>query len=380
MEVSIGEEIGEARRDKMNVSLSVIKADVGGYVGHSSSHPEVLNKAEEHLASAKKAGLLIDYHVTRCGDDLQLIMTHQQGEDNDKIHKLAWDTFIACTQVAKKLKLHGAGQDLLADAFAGNVRGMGPGVAEMQFEERAAETIIIFMADKTASGAWNLPLYKIFADPFNTIGLVIASNMHGGFSFEVHDVKESKKIIFNAPEEIYDMLLLLGAPGRYAVKAVYHRESGEIAASSSTQRLSLMAGRYVGKDDPVCIVRSQGKFPAVGEVLEPFASPNIVEGWMRGSHHGPLMPVAVNESNPSRFDGPPRVIAAGFQLSGGKLIGPRDMFDDLAFNNARQQANDIADILRRLGPFEPHRLPLEEMEYTTMPEVMKKLEGRFESI
>ena len=34
------------------------------------------------------------------------------------------------------------------------------------------------------------------------------------------------------------------------------------------------------------------------------------------------------------------------------------------------------DYLRRHGPFEPHRLPLEEMEYTTMPQVMKKLEKR----
>ncbi len=364
----------------MQITLSAIKADIGGYVGHSSSHPDVLSKAEQGMAQAKQEGLLIDYHVTRCGDDLQLIMTHQHGEDSNQIHKLGWDVFISCAEVAKKLKLHGAGQDLLADAFAGNVRGMGPGVAEMQFEEREAETIIIFMADKTASGAWNLPLYKMFADPFNTIGLVIAANMHGGFSFEVHDVKESKKIVFHAPDEIYDMLVFIGAPGRYAVKAVYHRDSGEIAAVSSTQKLALIAGRYVGKDDPVCIVRSQGTFPAVGEILEPFASPNIVEGWMRGSHHGPLMPVAVNESNPSRFDGPPRVIAAGFQLAEGTLVGPRDMFDDLAFDNARKQANDIADVLRRLGPFEPHRLPLHEMEYTTLPQVMKKLEGRFENI
>lgn len=364
----------------MDITLSVIKADIGGYVGHCSSHPDVLDTAEKCIAAAKKSGLLIDYHVTRCGDDLQLIMTHQQGENNEKIHKLAWDTFVACTEVARKLKLHGAGQDLLADAFSGNVKGMGPGVAEMQFKEREAETIVIFMADKTASGAWNLPLYKIFADPFNTIGLVIAGNMHGGFSFEVHDVKESRKVTFHAPEEIYDMLVFLGAPSRYAVKAVYHRESGEIAAVSSTQKLALIAGRYVGKDDPVCIVRAQGQFPAVGEVLEPFAHPNIVEGWMRGSHHGPLMPVAIKQSNPSRFDGPPRVVAAGFQLSSGRLVGPLDLFDDPAFDNARREANLIADFLRNLGPFEPHRLPLEEMEYTTMPQVMKKLEGRFQPI
>ncbi len=361
----------------MTVTLSVIKADVGGYVGHSESHPDVLAKAGECLAKSKKEGLLIDYHVTKCGDDLQLIMTHQQGEENEKIHKLAWDTFVDCTELAKSLKLYGAGQDLLSDAFSGNVKGMGPGVAEMEIEERKSEPVIIFMADKTSAGAWNMPLYKIFADPFNTIGLVIAPNMHTGFAFEVHDVKEHKKITLNAPEEIYDLLIFIGAPSRYAVKSVYQRETNEIAAVSSTQRLSLIAGRYVGKDDPVCIVRSQGQFPAVGEVLEPFTLPLLVEGWMRGSHHGPLMPVAVEDSTPSRFDGPPRVTSLGFQLSGGKLVGPRDMFSDKSFDNARQQANDIADFLRRHGPFEPHRLPLEEMEYTTMPQVAKKLEVRF---
>ncbi len=359
------------------ITLSVIKADVGGYVGHSSSHPDILAKAQECLEKAKKEGLLVDFHVTRCGDDLQLIMTHEQGEENERIHKLAWDTFVEGTELARKLGLYGAGQDLLADAFSGNVKGMGPGVAEMQFEERPSEPVIIFMADKTSAGAWNMPLYKMFADPFNTIGLVIAPNMHSGFSFEVQDVKEHKKIIFNAPEEIYSMLVFIGAPARYMIRSVSSRESGNIAAVSSTQRLALIAGRYVGKDDPVCVVRAQGEFPAVGEVLEPFSHPALVEGWMRGSHHGPFMPVAVDESNPSRFDGPPRVIAAGFQLAGGKLVGPRDMFDDPSFDEARHMANIAAEYMRRHGPFEPHRLPLEEMEYTTMPHVMKKLEGRF---
>jgi len=364
----------------MNLTLSVIKADVGGYVGHSESHPDILEKARQCTEKAKKQGLLIDCYVTKCGDDLQLIMTHQQGEGNEKVHKLAWDTFVDCTNLAKSLKLHGAGQDLLADAFSGNVRGMGPGVAEMEFKEREAETVIIFMADKTSAGAWNMPLYKMFADPFNTIGLVIAPNMHCGFAFEVQDVKEHKTITFNAPDEIYDLLVFIGAPSHYMVKSVYHRESKEIAAASSTQRLALIAGRYVGKDDPVCIVRSQGEFPAVGEVLEPFTLPLLVEGWMRGSHHGPLMPVSVEDSTPTRFDGPPRVISLGFQLSQGKLVGPRDMFADKSFDNARQQALDAADFMRRHGPFEPHRLPLEEMEYTTMPDVSKKLKGRFTDI
>ena len=359
------------------ITLSVIKADIGGYVGHSSSHPDILALAEDCLGKAKTEGLLVDFHVTRCGDDLQLIMTHEQGEDNVRVHQLAWDTFVAGTELAKKLGLYGAGQDLLADAFSGNVKAMGPGVAEMEFKERPSEPVIVFMADKTSAGAWNLPLYKMFADPFNTIGLVIAPNMHAGFAYEVHDVKEHKKIIFNAPDEIYSMLVFIGAPSRYVVKSVSHRETGSIGAVSSTQRLALIAGRYVGKDDPVCVVRCQGEFPAVGEVLEPFSHPALVEGWMRGSHHGPLMPVALRESNPSRFDGPPRVVAAGFQLSDGKLVGPRDMFDDPSFDETRRQANVAGEYMRRHGPFEPHRLPLDEMEYTTMPQVMEKLQERF---
>jgi len=364
----------------MKITLSVIKADIGGYVGHSESHPAIIARGQECLEQAKKDGLLIDCQATKCGDDLQLIMTHKEGTGSSDIHKLAWDTFVSGTELAREMKLYGAGQDLLTDAFSGNVKGMGPGLAEMEFDERASEPVLIFMADKTSAGAWNMPLYKMFADPFNTIGLVIAANMHNGYTFEVHDVKEHKKIRFNAPEEIYDMLVLIGAPSRFAVKSVYHKDTGEIAAVSSTEKLSLLAGKYVGKDDPVCVVRAQGIFPAVGEVLEPFASPVLVEGWMRGSHMGPLMPVALEDSTPSRFDGPPRVVCLGFQLNEGKLVGPRDMFADKAFDMAREQANEMADMMRRHGPFEPHRLPLEEMEYTTMPQVMSKLNGRFKEL
>ncbi len=362
-----------------NVTLSVIKADVGGYVGHSAMHGDLLEEAKRRLGSARTQNQILDFHVTSCGDDLELIMTHRQGVDNQAIHLLAWEIFEACTEVARRLKLYGAGQDLLADAFSGNVKGMGPGVAEMEFKERQSEPIIIFMADKTSAGAWNLPLYKVFADPANTAGLIIAPSMHDGFRYEVHDVKGKKRIFFDTPEELYDLLVFIGATGRYIVKAVYAKD-GEVAAVSSTQRLALIAGKYVGKDDPVCIVRSQGKFPAVGEVLEPFTMPHIVEGWMRGSHYGPLMPVPVRQATPSRFDGPPRVVALGFQLAEGRLVGPRDMFDDPAFDKARQLCNDLADHMRRHGAFEPHRLPMEEMEYTTLPQVMDKLQGRWEEI
>jgi fructose 1,6-bisphosphate aldolase/phosphatase len=364
----------------MALTISVIKADIGGWVGHTASHPDILALGRDWLEKAKQKKLLIDYHVSYCGDDMFLIMTHDKGENSTPIHKLAFDTFMAGTQVAKKLKLYGAGQDLLTDAFSGNIRGAGPGSAEMEIEERPSEPIIVFMADKTSAGAFNLPLYKMFADPFNTPGLVIGEPLHEGFTFEVQDVQEHKHIKLRAPSELYDLLVFIGAPARYAVKRVFNYGSGEIAAVSSTDKLSLIAGRYVGKDDPTMVVRCQGNFPAVGEVIEPFTTPWIVEGWMRGSHNGPLMPVSLKDAHPSRFDGPPRIVSLGFQLANGKLIGPRDMFDDPGYDHVRDEANHIADFLRKHGPFEPHRLPLDEMEYTTMPAVAAKMAKRWVSM
>jgi fructose 1,6-bisphosphate aldolase/phosphatase len=362
------------------LTLSIIKADTGGFVGHSAVHPEMLAVARRRIERARADELLLDGHVASCGDDLSLIMTHGSGPDAPAIHEFAWDVFLETTEVARDLGLYGAGQDLLSDAFSGNLRGMGPGYAELQFEERQSEPVLAFLADKTEPGAWNLPLYKIFADPFNTAGLVIDDKMHAGFVFEVYDLYEEKRIEFACPEDLYDLLMFIGSPARYVVHSVRSRALGEVAAATSTQRLSLIAGKYVGKDDPVMIVRCQSGLPAVGEVLEPFAFPHTVAGCMRGSHHAPLMPVAFDHAHPSRFDGPPRVVALGFQVHHGQLVGPRDMFADPAFDRSRAQANEVMDYLRRHGPFEPHRLGLEELEYTTMPAIEARIAGRWQPL
>src|SRR4030066_148423 len=234
----------------------------------------------------------------------------------------------------KMMQLYAAGQALLADAFSGNGRGMGPGAAEMEFVERPTEPMLVFMADKCGPAAYSLPVAKIFMAPFTTTGLVIDPRAHLGYDLEIVDVVDHKKVLMSSPAELYDILALIGDTTRYAVKRVLHRTLG-IAAVISTEKLTILAGKYVGKDDPVMLVRCQSGFPAVGEVLQPFAFPHLVEGWMRGSHHGPLMPCAFKDAIPSRFDGPPRVIAAGYQLCEGKLLGPMAMFADVAFDEVR---------------------------------------------
>jgi fructose 1,6-bisphosphate aldolase/phosphatase len=183
-----------------NVTVSAIKADVGGYVGHSAVHPEMIEAAEDHVRDAIAHGVLIDGKVGSCGDDINLVLSHEHGVDSPEVHGFAWDTFMAGTEIAKRLHLYGAGQDLLADSFSGNIRGAGPGVAEMEIEERPSEPFIVFAADKTEPGAWNLPLYKMFCDPFSTAGLVIDPKMHDGFALEVHDLFENKAAVFETPE------------------------------------------------------------------------------------------------------------------------------------------------------------------------------------
>jgi fructose 1,6-bisphosphate aldolase/phosphatase len=366
--------------EKRLTTISVIKADIGSLAGHHVVHPDTLAAATKVLAEAKIKGVIVDFYVTNAGDDLELIMTHQKGVDSPEIHGLAWDAFKEAARVARELGLYAAGQDLLSDAFSGNVRGLGPGVAEMEFVERPAEPIVIFMADKTEPGAFNLPMFKIFADPFNTAGLVIDPKLHDGFKFEVFDVFEGRSVVLSAPEEMYDLLAIIGTTGRYIVRRVYRKRDNEIAAVVSVERLNLMAGRYVGKDDPVAIVRAQSGFPAVGEILEPFATPHLVAGWMRGSHYGPLMPVPMRYAKCTRFDGPPRVVALGFQVKNCRLVGPADLFDDPAFDGSRRLAELIADYIRRMGPFMPHRLGPEEMEYTTLPEILERLKDRFVSV
>ena len=361
------------------VTCSVIKADTGGFVGHSAVHPRMLEVAGDTV-DAPTGRLLRDGQVATCGDDLSLIMSHEHGVGADRgarvrLGRVRRDD--RNRQAARPVR-GGAGharRRLLRQPARDGSRLRGDGV-----HERPSEPILLFLADKTEPGAWNLPLFRMFADPFTTAGLVIDAKMHAGFTFEVYDLFEEKRLVFDCPAEMYDLLMFIGAPSRYVVHSVRSKTLGSRPRPTSTQRLSLIAGKYVGKDDPVMIVRCQSGLPAVGEVLEPFALPPT-----RGRLHArlasrPAHARAARHAHPSRFDGPPRVVALGYQFHDGHFIGPRDMFDDPAFDRARATANEIMDYLRRHGPFEPHRLPLEDLEYTTMPDVAKRLAERWQPI
>src|SRR3972149_1000334 len=137
------------------------------------------------------------------------------------------------------------------------------------------------------------------------------------------EIEEHRRIYLICPEEMYDLLMFIGSKGRFVIKHVFARSNrvpqDEPVACVSTDKLSLIAGKYVGKDDPVAIVRAQNGLPAVGEILAPFMHSYLVEGWMRGSHWGPTMPVGLKDSKCTVFDGPPRLVAIGLQTCDGQI-------------------------------------------------------------
>jgi fructose 1,6-bisphosphate aldolase/phosphatase len=360
------------------ITISVIKADVGSIGGHIKPSKEMLETVEEEIKKKGK-GLIIDYYIGHTGDDISILTTHKKGVGNQKIHKLCYDALLKATEIAKSQGLYGAGQDLLVSAFSGNVKGMGPQVAEIEIEERPAEPFLFFMADKTEPGAFNLPLYLAFSDPMYCAGLILSPTLKKGFKYLIMDVsytRADKVIELVTPEEIYDIAILLREPGRFVVESIFSRATGEQVVSASTTRLHNIAGKYVGKDDPVMIVRTQKDFPATGEILAPYALGYYVSGFMRGSHIGPLMPVKAN-STISFFDGPPVVSCLGFSMKKGKLTGPVDCFDHPFWDYVRKESAKKAIEIRKQGFYGAAMLPMSELEYTGVVESLKKLEKRF---
>jgi fructose 1,6-bisphosphate aldolase/phosphatase len=118
----------------------------------------------------------------------------------------------------------------------------------------------------------------------------------------------------------------------------------------------------------------------------------LVAGWMRGSHYGAFYPCAVEDSDPTYFDGPPRICCIGFQLNEGRFQGlepmdsvagehvPLDFFAGQVWDEVRTEAVKACKMMRGHGPFMPAILSPDEMEYTTRPAVLKQLMPRFQDL
>ena len=343
----------------MKITISVIKADVGGIGGHTLPSDGLLNAIKNTVKGA--GDLLIDHYIGYCGDDTHIVMAHTHGVNNKDIHQLAWDAFMAGTEIAKQEGLYGAGQDLLKDSFSGNIKGMGPGVAEMEFEERANEAFTVFAADKTEPGAFNYPMYRLFVDSLSNTGLIVNKSLARGVKMNIMDVEKGKIANLSLWEDKPIVEAALMYPGRYVIDSVYTKDDEPIM-DASTDRLHNIAGTYVGKDDPICVVRTQKQFPATEEAGSVFNNPHYVAGNTRGSHNMPLMPVKLNSAATVNFC-IPIVEALVFSMHDGKLTGPFDGFSTPDWDLVRENATKKALAMRSQGFIHPATLVPSELEY-----------------
>ncbi len=342
----------------MKVTVSAIKADVGGIGGHTRPSDALLEAVRKTVAASD---ILLDSYIGYCGDDVHIVMAHTRGTDNTDVHGLAWRAFEAGTEVARREGLYGAGQDLLKDSFSGNVKGMGPGAAEIEFEERPNEAFVVFAADKTEPGAFNYPLYRLFADSLSNTGLIVNKSLASGVVMDIMDVEEGMVASLSLWEDKPAIEAALMYPGRYVIESVRTRE-GEPILSASTDRLHNIAGTYVGKDDPICLVRTQKLFPATEEAGSVFNNPHYVAGNTRGSHNMPLMPVKLNTAASINFC-IPIVSSLVFSMHDGKFTGPFDGFSTPDWDYIRNIAVRKAMAMRSQGFIHPATLVPSELEY-----------------
>jgi len=239
---------------------------------------------------------------------------------------------------------------------------MGPGVAEMEFEERPNEAFTVFAADKTEPGAFNYPFYKLFVDGLSNTGLIVNKSLAKGVKINVMDVEEGSIAELVLWEDKPTLEAALMYPGRYVIDSVYTKD-GEPIVDASTDRLHNIAGTYVGKDDPICIVRTQKNFPATEEAGSVFSNPHYVAGNTRGSHNMPLMPVALNSPATINFC-IPIVEALVFSVHNGKLLGPVDGFASVDWDYIREIAVKKALDMRSQGFIHPATLVPSELEYS----------------
>lgn len=348
---------------------------------------DMVETAETSVEDAIKSGLLVDGWVSHTGDDTCLLMVHQHGVGAPPVHDFALETFLAMTKTAQDRGYYAAGQDLLKDAPSGNLKGAGPGVAEIDCtfgtDERKVESFMLVTADKCGPGAYGFPLAMVFANPMHNTGLLLKPEMYAGFDVTVLDMNHTdgdRTITVHLPEEHLLLYTLLRNPDRFAVLEIHSRmyPQHQIVSVAAT-RLHNISGTYSGKDDPAMLIRTQGIFPAPEEIVHPWALVDqIVTGDCRGSHNMPIMPVALNSS----VNGPychPIAAAAAFSLSAaGKLSQPIDCFGGPGWDFVRLRNQEYAIKFRQQGVFGPALAAAEELAYTGLKKLDAQLAERFE--
>ncbi|RMF85509.1 MAG: fructose 1,6-bisphosphatase, partial [Nitrospinota bacterium] len=285
-EIPDGEDpVVTAANQRAIFTISDIKADAGGKIGHTTPPNHFRYVADASLEEAKRAGLIFGTsEIIEVGDDGHLLMTHNKGADNNAIHFFAYKTFFRQVWVAEVLgyKWYGLGQDLVGDAsagktteeladltdtfisllpqflpeaekrqydklkasyerwksgagkghtpqapFSGNVSGQGPGFAELPMPR--STNVGLLAIDKAGPSAFNVPVYYCLQKAMRdgSLARYLAGTDAQGFVIEIWEVEEHRRIFLDLASELPSVERLLGATEKFNVKRVWTRTTAE---------------------------------------------------------------------------------------------------------------------------------------------------------
>ncbi|HKB26532.1 MAG TPA: fructose 1,6-bisphosphatase [Methylomirabilota bacterium] len=404
--------------------IKATKADVGGVGGHVVAADEVKSIIAKYVLEnnwAGKEAIFTSLVVTHTGDDVAVTGIMAESVDMSVVDRLMWDALQEGAKKAAELGLYGPGQDLVADAFTGNLRGAGPATVALPLpvrKENASQTVLVSFADKTEPMAFNYYATGAYLLPrFNTGLIIAASKMKRGYLMEIVDLDtkaqaieagahprdqraldgkmeelakglQEKVITLRAPEDLYDIEGLTRA-SRFVIARIWSRnekgERDELGYICSAERLHNIKTKkgftYGGKDDPVLLAFAQGDWPAPGEITSPWAAAPMVAGDCRGSHNLHILPMPIN-SQTSYWSGPIlSAITCSVNIHTGRIGAISDQFAlGTPWDEVRRRASELAIQFRLAhGVKQPATLHEEELEYQEgWKERRNRLERQFE--
>ncbi len=388
--------------------IKATKADVGGVGGHVVTADEVKSVIAKFVLennSFQGEPIFTSLIVTHTGDDVAVTGIMSEKVDMTVVDELMWDALHLGADKATELGLYGPGQDLVADAFTGNLRGAGPATVTLPFSVRKdnpSQTVLVSFADKTEPMAFNYYATGAYLLPrFNTGLIIAASKMKRGYIMDIVDLDtkaqaieagahprdqraldgkmeelakglQEKVISLRAPEDLFDIEGLCRS-SRFVVARIWSRnEKGErdsLGYVCSAERLHNIKTKkgftYGGKDDPVLLALAQGDWPAPGEITSPWAACPMVAGDCRGSHHLHILPMPIN-SQTSYWSGPIiSAITLSCNIHTGRIGAISDQFAlGTPWDHVRARASELAVQFRNAhGVRQPATLHEDELEY-----------------
>ncbi len=384
-------------------TLSDIKADAGGKVGHTTPPTLFDGVGRASLREAQESGLIRDFRVFAVGDDMHLLMSHNHGVDANGVHLLAFRTFWRMVWVTELLgyKPYGLAQDLkigpatqgkrvddlaepsdrfialldehlpepersdlgkiraahktwkggrasveIKKPFAGNVTGQGPGFAELPMKD--TWKVGVFAADKAGPAAFNIPL-------FHAVEQALAqeqfrSRYGQSLAFEIFDVHNHTRVFLDAAAHREEIRDLLGATNLFNVKRLWSLP--QVVAQREAVETAIQKILLAASTEKLALITGGeyvGKDDPVLLGVEELVNPifeymktgfYMTQGDERGSHYMMLTPKPLPEAVAT-------VRSRGLQiglvvtLSPGGIAEMRDVYGEPSFRETRVRIDQI---------------------------------------